>query len=239
MGANEGVGRPARSLALGYTLQFGQVLPYLPYLAGGAWISLVLATLAFSGGMILGLFGAMGKLFGGSWTRRVVNCYVVFFTNTPALVQVYFLYFALPSVGIVLPPFYAVLIGLTLNSGAYLTEVQRAGFLSVHRSEVEAAEVIGFHHLQIVRYVIVPHIVRTLYPSLAGQYILLTLGTSMAAIFGVEELTGRAFSINAETFRSIEIFTLTAALYVVVTFVANVLLVTVGRYWFRARVRLL
>jgi len=224
--------------ALGYTLQFGQVTSYLPYLVGGAWISLLLATLAFSGGMIIGLFGAMGKLRGGAIVRRLVNAYVVFFTNTPALVQIYFLYFALPSAGIVLPPFYAVLIGLTLNSGAYLTEIQRAGFLSVHRNEVEAAETMGLNHLQTVWYVVVPHIVRTLYPSLASQYLLLTLGTSIAAIFGVEELTGRAFSVNAETFRSIEIFVITAGLYIAVTFLANVLLVLVGRYQFRARMRL-
>lgn len=224
---------------MGYTLQFGQIAGYLPYLAGGAWISLLLATLAFSGGMVIGLFGAMAKLRGGPIVRRLVDAYVVFFTNTPALVQIYFMYFALPSIGIVIPPFYAVLIGLTMNSGAYLTEIQRAGFLSVHRNEVEAAETVGFGPLQTVRYVILPHIVRTLYPSLASQYLLLTLGTSIAAIFGVEELTGRAFSVNAETFRSIEIFVVTAGLYIAVTFLANALLVVVGRYHFRARMRLL
>jgi len=224
---------------MNYTLQFGQVIDRLPYLAGGAWLSLLLATLAFFGGMVLGVFGAMAKLWGGRVLGGIANAYVVFFTNTPALVQVYFLYFALPSFGIILPPFEAVLIGLTLNSGAYMTEIQRAGFLSIHRNEIEAAETIGLSPLQTVWYVIVPHIVRTLYPALSNQYILLTLGTSMAAIFGVEELTGRALSLNAETFRSIEIFTITAALYMVVTFVANALLVFVGRYYFRARMRLL
>lgn len=224
---------------MNYTLQFGQVIDRVPYLAGGAWLSLLLATLAFFGGMVLGVFGAMAKLWGGRLLGGIANAYVVFFTNTPALVQVYFLYFALPGFGIVLPPFEAVLIGLTLNSGAYMTEIQRAGFLSIHRNEIEPAETIGLSPLQTVWYVIVPHIVRTLYPALSNQYILLTLGTSMAAIFGVEELTGRALSLNAETFRSIEIFTITAALYIVVTFVANALLVFVGRYYFRARMRLL
>ncbi|KQU83925.1 ABC transporter [Mesorhizobium sp. Root102] len=223
---------------MNYTLQFGQVIDRLPYLAGGAWLSLLLATLAFFGGMIIGVFGAMAKLFGGRILAGIANIYVVFFTNTPALVQVYFLYFALPSFGIILPPFEAVLIGLTLNSGAYLTEIQRAGFLSIHRNEVEAAETIGLSQMQSVWYVIVPHIVRTLYPSLSNQYILITLGTSMAAIFGVEELTGRALSLNAETFRSIEIFVITAGLYIAITLVANVLLVFLGRYYFRARMRL-
>jgi polar amino acid transport system permease protein len=73
-------------------------------------------------------------------------------------------------------------------------------------------------------------------PALSNQYILMTLGTSMAAMFGVEELTGRAFNINSTTFRSIEIFTTVAALYVVVTFLATILLALVSRWAFRARV---
>ena len=223
---------------MNYTLQFGQVTGYLPYLAAGAWLSLQIAFLAFCGGMVLGLLGAMGRSFGGVWLDRLIRAYVVFFTNTPQLVQIYFLFFALPDVGILLSPYQAVLLGMTLNAGAYLTEIQRAGFLSVHRNEMEAAETLGMNLWQRVRYVVLPHIMRVLFPPLSNQYILMTLGTSMAAIFGVEELTGRAFNVNAETFRSIEVFSLTAGLYIVVTLIATLILGLVGRYWFRARMRL-
>lgn len=219
-----------------YTPHFGQIARYLPYLCGGAAISLLLATLAFFGGMVIGLLGAMAKTTGGPILRRIAGVYVTFFTNTPALVQVYFLYFALPAWGIVLNSFDAVLLGLTLNAGAYLTEVQRAGFLSVHRNEIEAAETLGMNRWQVVWYVIVPHVVRTLYPPLTGQFILITLGTSMGAVFGVEELTGRAFSVNADTFRSVEIFVVVGVLYVLVTIIASLLLAIVGRTLFRARV---
>jgi polar amino acid transport system permease protein len=219
-----------------YTPHFGQIARYLPYLCGGAAISLLLATLAFFGGMVIGLFGAVAKTSGGPVLRRIGGVYVTFFTNTPALVQVYFIYFALPTWGIVLDSFSAVLLGLTLNAGAYLTEVQRAGFISVHRNEIEAAETLGMSRRQIVWYVIVPHVVRTLYPPLTGQFILITLGTSMGAVFGVEELTGRAFSVNAETFRSVEIFVVIGVLYVAVTIIASLLLAIIGRSLFRARV---
>jgi polar amino acid transport system permease protein len=221
-----------------YTLQFGQVTGYLPYLAGGAWISLQIAFLAFCGGMVIGLFGAMTKTFGGRVLNHLVGGYVTFFMNTPQLVQIYFLYFALPEAGILLTSYEAVLIGMTLNAGAYLTEIQRAGFESVHRNEMEAAETLGMTLMQRVRYVVLPHIARVLFPPLSNQYILMTLGTSMAAIFGVEELTGRAFNVNAETFRSIEVFSLTAGLYIVVTLVATLILGLFGRYMFRARMRL-
>jgi polar amino acid transport system permease protein len=223
---------------MSYTLQFGQVWPYLPYLAGGALVSLWLAFLAFMGGMVIGLLGAMGKTFGPPWLRSLIQAYVVFLTNTPQLVQIYFLYFALPDAGILLSSYQAVLVGMTLNAGAYLTEIQRAGFLSVRREELEAAETLGMSRLQSVRYVILPHIMRILFPPLSNQYILMTLGSSMAAIFGVEELTGRAFNVNAETFRSIEVFSVTAGLYILLTLIASTVLALVGRHLFRARVRI-
>jgi polar amino acid transport system permease protein len=218
-----------------YTPHFGQIARYLPYLCGGAAISLLLASLAFFGGMVIGLLGAMAKTSGTPILRWLAGAYVTFFTNTPALVQVYFIYFALPAWGIVLNSFNAVLLGLTLNAGAYLTEVQRAGFLSVHRNEIEAAETLGMNRWQTVWYVILPHVVRTLYPPLTGQFILITLGTSMGAVFGVEELTGRAFSVNADTFRAFEIFVVIGMLYVLVTIAASLLLSVVGRTLFRVR----
>lgn len=224
---------------MGYSINFDQIMPYMPYLLGGAWLSLQIAFLAFVGGAFLGLLGAFAKTFGGRILRNVVQAYVVFFTNTPQLVQIYFLYFALPDAGILLSGYQAVLLGMTLNAGAYLTEIQRAGFTSVRQSEMEAAETLGFSRLQQVRYVVLPHIARVLFPPLSNHYILMTLGTSMAAVFGVEELTGRALNVNSETFRAIEVFTLTAGVYLLVTMVANLVLALAGRYLFRARMRLL
>ena len=222
---------------MGCTLHFEQVVGHFPYLAAGAWISLQIAFLAFCGGMVIGLFGAIAKTFGGRLLGRITDAYVVFFTNTPQLVQIYFVFFALPDAGFLLSPYESVLVGMTLNAGAYLTEIQRAGFASVRRSEIEAAETLGMTLMQSVRYVIVPHVVRTLFPPLSNLYILVTLGTSMAAIFGVEELTGRAFNVNALTFRSVEVFSMAAVLYIAVTFVATLLLAAVGRVLFRVKAR--
>ena len=223
---------------MNYTLQFGQVRQHLPYFLGGAWISLQIAFLAFCGGFAIGLIGAMALDHGAAWLRRLVQGYVTFFTNTPQLVQIYFLFFALPDAGILLSPYVAVLIGMTLNAGAYVTEIQRAGFQSVRRTEIEAAETLGFTRWQQVRHVILPHVVRTLFPPLSNQYILMTLGTSMAAVFGVEELTGRALNVNATTFRSVEIFSVAAVIYVGVTLLASLLLALLGRHLFRARMGL-
>lgn len=220
-----------------YTIQYGQVLQFLPYLLEGAVVSFQVALLAFVGALFIGLVGAFIKIFGGRVAGGFVTAYVTFFTNTPLLVQIFFIFYGLADFRILLTPYQAVLIGIMLNAGAYLVEVQRAGFLSARASELEAAETLGMTRIQQVRYVIIPHIARVLFPPLSNQYILVVMSTSMGAIFGLEELTGRAMNVNSQTFRSIEVYSLVAIIYVVVTTLATVLLALAGRYLFRARVR--
>lgn len=218
-------------------LQYGQVLGYLPDFLIGAGVALAIAFVAFAFGLLIGLAGASTLAYGRRGARMFVRAYVSFFTNTPQLVQIFFLFFALPEFGVLLSPVQAVLIGMTLNAGAYLTEIQRAGFQSLPQAEIDAAETLGFTRLQTIRHVVAPHIVKALYPSLSNQYIIMTLGTSMAAIFGVEELTARALNANAVSFRSIEIFSLAAVIYIVLTIIASAILYAFGRAMFRVRAR--
>ncbi len=182
--------------------------------------------------------GAAAKTFGGRVVRQLAQAYVVFFTNTPALLQIYLLYYGLPEVGILLPSFTCVLLGLTLNAGAYLTEIQRAGFLSVRQTEIEAAETLGMSLWLQIRFVIVPHIAKTIYPPLANMFLILILGSSMAAVFSVDELTGTAINISTETYRWLEMFTLVAGVYIVLTFIASLMLAFVGKRIFRVKARM-
>ena len=210
---------------LDYTFQYGQIWPYLPRLIDGAYLALEIAFLSFCGGLLVGTVNASLLSFGPKWVARPIKAFVVSFTNTPQLVQIYFLYFALPDAGVLLSSYAAVLIGMTLNAGAYLTEIQRAGFSTRRQSEMEAAIVLGFSRWQQIRYVILPHI--------------MTLGTSMAAIFGVEELTGQALNINSMTFRSLEIFSVVAGLYIVITLLASLALGLLGSVMFRTKLRVI
>lgn len=221
-----------------YTFQFSEVLDDLPYLLGGAAITLQIAFIAFWGGALIGIFGAIAKVYGGRVTKKSASGYVIFFTNTPALVQIFLLYYALPDLGLLLSPMTAVLIGLTLNSGAYLTEILRAGVISVRHSEMEAAMTLGMSRLQLLRYVMLPHIAKTIYAPLSNFFVWLVLGSSLAALFGVEELTGRAINISTANLRSIETFTVVAAIYIVLTVVASTSLALVGRWAFRVRARI-
>jgi polar amino acid transport system permease protein len=220
-----------------YTFQFAVVFEQIPYLLGGALVTLQIAFVSFWGGAVIGLFGAIAKVYGGPVSRRIANGYVVAITNTPALVQIFLLYYALPDVGVLLDPLTCVLIGLVLNAGAYLTEILRAGVVSVRRSEIEAGTTLGMSGLQIVRYVMLPHIAKTIYAPLSNFFVWLVLGSSMAALFGVEELTGRAINISTENLRSIETFVVVAGIYVVLTVIASGSLALVGRWVFRVKAK--
>lgn len=224
---------------MSYTLQFAQVTHYIPYLLVGAWITLQVSFLAFWGGMVIGLLGAMGLTYGSPPVRRLIGAYVTFFTNTPGLVQIYFYFYALPEFGIDLTSYQAVLLGLTLNAGAYITLIQLGGFKSVRQNELDAAASLGMSLAQSVRYVIVPHIARVLYAPLSSKFILVVLGSAVGGIFGLEELTGRTINANAETFRAIELWSMTAIIYAALTIAASALLAVVGRRVFRVKVKVI
>lgn len=224
---------------MNYSLIYSQVTPHIPYLLGGAVLTLQLAVISFIAGWAIGLVNASVLHFGPRAARFAVQGYVTFFINTPLLVQIFFIFFVLPDAGILLSPYAAVAIGMSLNAGAYLTEIQRAGFQSLRREEIDAATAMGFGVPQMVWYVILPHIAKALYPPLSNQFIIQVMTTSIASIFAVEELTGRAYNVNSLTFRSLEVFSITAVIYVVLTLACSLGLALLGRWLFRVKARIL
>ncbi len=221
-----------------YTFQWGVAFRHLPELLGGAWVTFHLTFIGFWCGLIIAVFLAVGQIYGGRLLQRAIAVYVVFFTNTPSLVTAFFIFYGLPEIGILWSPYVCILINLILNAAAFLTDAIRGGVASVRQSEMEAAETLGFSMLQKIRYVIVPHVAKVLYAPISNLYIVFILGSALAAIFGVEELTGTAFNIASYTFRTIEIYTLAAGIYVVMTIIASTILALVGRYAFRVKARI-
>jgi len=223
---------------MNYNFQYSVVWENFGALLEGALLTFQLGVLAFMGGLLIGLVAASMKTFGPWPLRFLVDAYVVFITNTPALIQIYFLYFGLPEAGVRWSSEACVLIGLVLNAGAYLTMILRAGFLSVHKTEIEAGQTIGMSLIQQIRYVIVPHIAKSIYPALANFFIvILVMGTSVGAVIGVDELTGQAINLSSINYRWLEYFSVIAVMYVVLTFIASLGLAFFGRALFRVKAR--
>lgn len=224
---------------MNYNFQYGLVWDNFGALLEGAWLTFQLGVVAFGGGLLIGLLGAAIKTYAPLALRLPVDAYVIFITNTPALIQIYFLYFGLPEFGIRWSNEACVLIGLILNAGAYLTMILRAGFLSVRKQELEAGETIGMSLIQQIRYIIVPHIAKSIYPALANFFIVvLVMGTSVGALIGVDELTGQAINLSTVNYRWLEYFSVVAVMYVVLTFIASIGLALLGRWVFRVRARI-
>lgn len=221
-----------------YTFQYGVVWKNFDALLQGAWLTFQIGVLAFAGGLLIGLVGAAIKSFAPWSLRLIVDAYVVFVTNTPALIQIYFLYFGLPEFGIRWSSEACVLIGLILNAGAYLTLILRAGFLSVRRTELGAGTTLGMTLVQQIWYIIVPHIAKSIYPAVANFFIvILVMGTSIGAVIGLDELTGTAINLSTVNYRWLEYFSVIAVMYVVLTFVASIGLALLGRWAFRVNAR--
>lgn len=224
---------------MNYTFQYGVVWDNFGVLMEGAWLTFQLGVVAFAGGALIGLVFASIKTYGPLPLRLLVDGYVVFITNTPALIQIYFLYFGLPEVGIRWSNEACVLIGLILNAGAYLTMILRAGFISVRKPELEAGQTLGFSLVQQIRYIIMPHIAKSVYPALANFFIVvLVMGTSIGALIGVDELTGQAINLSTINYRWLEYFSVVAVMYVVLTFIASIGLALLGRWAFRVKARI-
>ena len=224
---------------MNYSLQFGQIASDVPYILWGAWSTLWITFVTFFAAAALGLFIAMARLKGGPLASRLAGIWVTLTTNSPLFVVLFFLFNGLPNWGILLSPIVATLIAFIAISSGYLAEIQRGGIQSVRQAELDAAETLGMSRLQILRFVIAPHVIKTTYPALSNFFIFTMLGTSMASLVGVNELTGRAIEVSSRTFRSIEVFSLVAVTYVVLSLFASVALALVGRWLFRVKARMI
>ncbi len=155
--------------------------------------------------------------------------------NTPFLVQLFFIFFGLSSLGLRLSPFVAMMLALVLNSAAYLGEILRAGIVSLPRGQVEAARVLGMSSLQIVLDILFVQVVNRMYPALCAQMNVLVLNTSVGSAIALDELTGMSMIVASNTYRSFEVFSVMSVVYLLLTLLVSGLLKLVGAWAFSWR----
>lgn len=195
------------------TIDFGAVLPYLPVMLKALGISIEVTLLSFFLGSVLGIFVYLGRRSALAPLRWLAHAFIEVFRNTPLLVQLYLIYFGLPEVGINLDPFWATLVGMTLNNAAYTAEIFRAGIESVPTGLVEAAGALGLRFSQTFRYVVLKPAIANVLPALTNQFIVLFLFSSVGSVISLNELTSSLADLNQRTLRTLEIFTTGGLLY--------------------------
>ena len=198
---------------MSYTFQFRDVFASWQFLLQGLATTLYLSTVTMLLGLAIGVGGAAARIYGGRVLRSFVATYVEVIRNTPLLVQLFIVFFGLPSLGLRLDAMTAALISLTINLGAYSVEIVRAGLEAIPRTQIEAGHSLGLSGFQVFRYVVILPALKLMFPALASQFVLLMLATSIASQISVPELFHAASIIQSRPFRDFEVFTVIAVLY--------------------------
>ena len=196
---------------------------FWPMLYAGLVFTIPITLISFSLGLLLGFIVALIRLYGPAPLKSVVRFYVWIIRGTPLLVQLFLIFYALPSVGITLDAFPAAVIGFTLNVGAFTSEVIRATLLSVAKGQWEAAHSIGMSWGQSLRYIILPQAARVAVPPLSNTFISLVKDTSLASIITVPELFLAAQRIAAVTYQPLILYSEAALLYLLICSVLSYL----------------
>ena len=188
-----------------------------PVLLKGSLITMELTLLSVVLGSLIGMFTALLKLSKNKLVVNIASFYTWLFRGTPMLLQLFVFYYGLPSIGIRFTPFQAALIGLSLNSGAYMAEIIRGGILSVDKGQFEACKSLGFTYIDTMKRVILPQTFKIIIPSVGNEFITMLKDTSLVSTIAMVEIMRSAQLLYASSFRPMEAFFITGCLYLFMT----------------------
>lgn len=198
---------------------FDLIIKSFPLLLVGAGVTVQITAMSVGFGLLIGMFVGIARL-STLWPVKVLaSLYVDFIRGTPLLVQIFLIYFALPIVvGQRIDPFIAAIAACSINSGAYVAEIFRAGIQSIDKGQMEAGRSLGMTWAQTMRYIIMPQAFKRIIPPLGNEFIAMLKDSSLVSVIGFEELTRRGQLIIARTYGSFEIWLTVAFIYLVMTF---------------------
>lgn len=196
-----------------YSFEFGEVIKAWPALVAGAASTVWLSAVSIVLGTVVAILGATAKTLGGRVIRFIIDCYIEVIRNTPFLVQVFVIFFGLPSLGLRMSPNTAAITAMVLNFAAYAIEIIRAGIESIPKGQIDAGKALGLRPLKIFLLVVFKPALQAIYPALTSQMILLMLNSSICSAIAATELTAIAGDIQSRTFRSFEVYSVVTAMY--------------------------
>lgn len=195
--------------------------PYFGDLAAGARLSALACALAIAGALVLGIAVALMRTAASPLARRAAGVYVDVFRNVPFIVQLFFLFYGLPEIGVEMSAFGTGVLALSLAGGAFASDVIRSGILAVEPGVLEAAQVSGLSRLAIYRRIVLPIALRSAVRPLGSVFVNLVLTSSILSVITLNELTGSAKIVAADTFEPFEVYALLLVLYAVLTWLVS------------------
>ena len=211
---------------------FGAVLAEWPLLLRGLAWTVGLTLVAVPLGLVIATLGAWARACGSAGLRRLVGVYVELLRNTPFIVQLFFVFFGLPAMGVKLSPESASLIAMTLNLGAYGTEILRAGIQAAPRGQWEAAQSLALGPVQVFTRVILPPAFKRVWPAMTSQIVIVMLGSAVCGQISTEELSYAANLIQSRNFRAFEAFIVATLIYLALAVIVRRVLLWAGPKWF-------
>jgi polar amino acid transport system permease protein len=213
---------------LGYALDFGWLNDAVSLIASGAAMTIFLIAVSAVAGIVLSILGAAARRSRHAILRQGIAGYVELVRNTPFLVQLFFIFFGLPSLGIRLDPVVAAILAMTLNMTAYTTEIVGAGLDAVPKGQREAALALGLRPRVVFMKIVLPQALKVIYPALTSQIVIMMLESAVVSQIAVRELTYEADMLQARTFRAFETYLIVTLVYLAMSIGLRRLLIAGG-----------
>ena len=215
---------------MAYTFDFSSLWEYREYLVNGVLGTLRLTAVGTVLGIAVGILGAISRAWKLLGLSQLYGAYVELIRNTPFIVQLFFVFFGLPSTGLQLNEWQAATIAMVVNLGAYSTEIIRAGIEAVPTGHIEAASALAMSRFQIFRHVVLRQALLKIWPALSSQVVIVMLGSAVCSQISAEELTFGANFIQSRTFRAFEVYFVVTVLYFLLAVLLRQMLALFGRY---------
>ena len=217
---------------MNYSFDFTPVFAAWPMLLDGVMGTLRMSSISMVLGLSLGIVFMGMRMSRRPVLRSVAIGYIEMIRNTPILVQVFFVFFGMPAIGIRLSGEQAAILAMTLNCAAYAAEIVRGGVQSIRPGQIEAGRALGLHTADIYRFIVFRPAIRAVYPALCSQFILMMLNSSLVSSVSAEELTYFAQTLDSQTFRSFEIYLTLGVIYLALSQFFSIALGVIGRVYF-------
>jgi len=212
-------------------LDFTIIFPRLPLLFKAAFVTIQISILAVFFGTIFGIIVGALRVTPNRFVSSIAASYIYVIRGTPLLIQLFLIYFGLPSLGIYFSAFLSGILGLSINSSGYIGEIVRGGIEAIPKGQWEAGKVLGLSYGKTMRFIILPQALRNMLPAMGNEFVTLIKESSLLSTLAIAELTMVGQQVRSATYASFETFIAVGLIYLCMTSVASLLLRQVEKRW--------